>query len=179
MEKALRRKTTTRIALACAHILVAIAGVLMIVGSGTTQPAVRALATEAATATNAAFVARLEPICRNTCSGFVLVIENKTDKDLEIDWNRTLFLDNGTTRGGFMFEGVVFRDRNNPKPPDIVFEKNRFSKMIWPNNLVEFTSGRYGGWSHNDLPLGTVGVYLTVRQGQNELRERLTVTLSR
>jgi hypothetical protein len=51
--------------------------------------------------------------------------------------------------------------------------------MIWTNNLVEFTSGSYGGWSHNDLPLGTVGVYLTVRQGQNELRERLTVTLSR
>lgn len=175
----MKQRTTRKLAKAVAHIFVAAAGVITILGSGTTQPAVRVTPTQASTAINDAFVARIDPICPNTCTGFWLFIENKTDKDLEIDWNKTLFLDNGTTRGSFMFEGVVFRDRNNPKPPDIVFAKSRFSKQIWPNNLVDFTSGRYGGWSHNSLPLGTVGVYLTVRQGQNEIRERMTVNLAR
>lgn len=71
--------------------------------------------------------------------GFELTIENKTDEDLELDWNRTLFIQGGRTNGGFMFEDVVYRDRNNPKPPDIIFAGGRFSKQILPSNLVYFS----------------------------------------
>lgn len=167
-----------QVALACGQVLIAALGLLAIVGSGTTAP-MRTVTYKPATVTQEAFTATLEPVCRPACKGFVLTIENKTDKDLELDWNRTLFLDNGSTRGGFMFEGIVYRDRNGPKPPDMIFAKSRFSKEIWPNNLVEFRSGRYGGWEHENLPLGNVGAYLTLRQGQNELRDRLTVNLAR
>jgi len=88
------------------------------------------------TATNNYFVADIFPHCSYGCRSFSLTIENKTDKDIELDWNKTLYISNGTTSGGFMFEGVVYKDRNNPKTPDIIFAKSKFSKTIWPNNLV-------------------------------------------
>jgi hypothetical protein len=111
-------------------------------------------------------------------NAFILTVNNKTDKDLEIIWDRTLFIDNGRTSGGFMFEGVVYRDRNNPKPPDVVFAKGNFSKTIWPNNLVYFSSGKYASWGHEVMSPGENGVYLTIKIGDKELKEKLLLRIS-
>lgn len=78
-----------------------------------------------------------------------------------------------------MFEGVVYKDRNNPKPPDIIFAKSTFSKTIWPNNLVYFSSGKYGGWRNEDMPTGENGIYLTVKVGDQEIKEKITINITR
>jgi len=109
---------------------------------------------------------------------FSLTILNTTDQDIEIDWNKTLFINNGQTSGGFMFEGVVYKDRNNQKNPDIIFGKNIFSKTIWPNNLVSYVSGQYGGWRHTPMSPGENGVSLVIKTKDQELRENMTVDLS-
>ena len=106
---------------------------------------------------------------------FSLSIQNKTSQDLEVDWNKTLFISSGTTSGGFMFEGVVYTNRNNPKPPDVVFANSHFVKIIYPNNLVSYTSGKYGGWSHDSIGYGATGVYLTVKVGNEEIKEKILV----
>lgn len=108
-------------------------------------------------------------------TSFLLSIQNKTAQDIEVDWNRTLYIGSGTTSGGFMFEGVVYANRNNPKPPDVVFANSQFSKTIFPSNLVSFTSGRYGGWSHDSIGYGETGVYLTVKVGNEEIKEKIIV----
>jgi hypothetical protein len=131
------------------------------------------------TSSNDFFTAKISPLCPNGCQAFLLTIENKTDKDLELDWNKTLYISNGRTSGGFMFEGVVYKDRNNPKPPDIIFAKSRFLKTIWPNNLVHFSSGKYGGWRNEDMPTGENGVYLTVKIGDQEIKEKITINITR
>lgn len=74
----------------------------------------------------------------NGCDRLALVIRNKTNSNLEVNWNKTLFITNGQTSGGFIFEGVVYKDRNNQKAPDIVFANGSMTKTIWPNNLGIF-----------------------------------------
>jgi len=136
---------------------------------------------EPATATvdNPFFTAQLTPRCGGYggCNSFSLIIRNKTDKNIEINWNKTLYVSDGQTSGGFMFEGVIYRERNNPKPPDVVFGNGTFSKVIWPNNLVHYSSGRYGGWENLRMPTGENGAYLSVVVDGKEISERIIVTL--
>jgi hypothetical protein len=39
--------------------------------------------------------------------GFVLGINNETDKVIQVSWNKSLYITENETSGGFMFEGVV------------------------------------------------------------------------
>ena len=107
--------------------------------------------------------------------GFELTIENKTGEDLELDWNRTLFIQDGRTNGGFMFEGVVYKDRNNPKPPDIIFSGSRFSKQLLPSNLVYFSRGSSGYWDHKFMGTGECGVSLSIKVAGQEVREKMLI----
>ncbi len=146
------------------------AGILTLIGSAANQPAPY-VPPRVGTASNQYFDATVTA----GSTAFDLTIKNKTDKDLEIDWNKTLYIDSGTTSGGFMFEGVVYMKRNDPKPPDVVFAHGTFSKIIYPNNLVSFVSGRYGGWTNGSLGFGETGVYLTVGVEGKEMHEKIIV----
>jgi hypothetical protein len=108
---------------------------------------------------------------------FELYIKNRVDRDLEVVWDKTLFIDNGKTNGGFMFEGVVYKDRNNPKPPDMVFASGEFTKKIWPCTLVSYLGGRYGGWVHEKIHPGDNGVYLTIRINGKDITEKLILNV--
>ncbi len=139
--------------------------------SYSTSPAIR-------TVSNEFFDASIEPVKNyRAIEAFLLKLTNKTDKTLEIDWNRTLFLEGGQTSGGFMFEGVQYIRRNDPKQPDLVLPNAQFSKAIWPNQNVK----SYGGeWLH--MPIGTTttgecGVSLSVKVGDKEVRENLTLKI--
>ncbi len=126
---------------------------------------------------NEFFTAKISPTrcSKRGCKAFNLTVRNNTNENLELDWNKTLFITNGQTSGGFMFEGILYRDRNSPKSPDIIFPGGELSKNIYPNNLVEF----YSEWSNEYIPSGNNGVYLTVIVGKKEISEKLLMTLSR
>ena len=72
--------------------------------------------------------------------GFLLTIHNKTSKNMEIDWNKTLYIYNSKTNGGFMFKDTPFADRNKPRPAEIIPGDALFQKEIFPSNLAEFSS---------------------------------------
>jgi hypothetical protein len=111
--------------------------------------------------------------------GLSLYIVNKSNSDLEVDWNKTLFLDQGQTSGGFMFEGIVYSQRNQPKPPDIVLEGGSLSKAIYPNNRVEYLSGGTGRWYHWGFEAGQYGVSLAISVNGKTVRENLTIGISK
>jgi len=139
-----------------------------------------------ATVENEQFTVHLKPTCGRYgkcgcyggCESFVLSITNKADKNIEVNWNKTLYISSGQTSGGFMFDGVVYKDRNNQKPPDIVFGNGTLTKTIWPNNLVKYESGQYGGWKNEEMPIGDNGIYLSLSIDGKEISERLLVNLS-
>jgi len=108
------------------------------------------------------------------CVIFQLSLKNKSDKAVEIDWNRTLYISQGQTSGGFMFEGITYLTRNNPKPPDVVFAHSSILKRIFPNNLIDFDRR----WVHYPMSPGENGVYLSVIVDGKEITEKLTVSIS-
>jgi hypothetical protein len=109
-------------------------------------------------------------------TSFDLTIENKKDSDIDLVWDKTYFIYNGQTNGGFMFEGIVFKDRNNPKSNDVIFAKNKFQKTIWPNNLVSFDTTI--GWYHYPMNMGDNGIYITLIVNGKEIREKLLINMS-
>lgn len=124
---------------------------------------------------NSLYTIELTPSAASNYSyrAFDLAIYNKTDKDIELIWDRTYYLQNGQTNGGFLFEGVIIRDRNLSKPPDIIFPQKTFRKTIYPNVLASFD--KY--WYYDTLPNGENGIYLSLKSQNVEIREKLTVNI--
>src|SRR3990172_8338365 len=102
--------------------------------------------------------------------GFRLVMTNKASHEIEIDWNATQFMRNRTAHGGFMFEGIGYEDRNNPKPPDMLSPGATLRKSLYPAGLVKYS----GTWRHELLPDGANGISLVVKAGQKEIRQERT-----
>ncbi|MDA1277952.1 MAG: hypothetical protein O2960_28490 [Verrucomicrobia bacterium] len=133
---------------------------------------------EAAYGTNEIFDVRLVPNRAGISSlfhdydSFTLVIKNKTTEEIEIDWNRSFFLENGQTSEGFMFEGQRFLDRDKPRQPDIVLPTAPFTKVVFPVARVQ------GRILHPILAeqsdSGDYGVYLTVKAGEKVLKQTVT-----
>jgi hypothetical protein len=62
-------------------------------------------APEIQTASNEYCKAQLEPVTTGKGAffdAFRLMVTNRTDKDLEIDWNRTRYVESGIRHGGFV-----------------------------------------------------------------------------
>lgn len=134
-----------------------------------------------ATASNEHFVVTMEPVYEySSFVAFKLSIQNKESQPIEIDWNRTQFIENGQTRGGFMFEGMRYVEMNAAKQPDIVLANSSFSKTIWPIARVE----RASTWWHDrilprDQFIGTYGISLLVLAGERQVRENITMQIER
>ncbi|NTV01906.1 MAG: hypothetical protein HGB04_03860 [Chlorobiaceae bacterium] len=113
------------------------------------------------------------------CNSFVLMVKNNSDKDITIVWDKTLFIDNSQTRGTFMFEGVRYIERDAPKPSDLVLSGGSLSKEIYPNILVYYVSGQYGGWRHKPMRDGYYGVYLAAVVDGKPINEKLMIKIQK
>lgn len=112
---------------------------------------------------------------------FDLVIENKTRENIELVWDKTLYISNGVTTGGFMAEGalygtlykVSYGKNNELKQPDIIFPTIQYKKTIYPNILASYDTY----WYHNPMPNGEMGIYITLKVNEKEIHEKLLVTV--
>ena len=128
---------------------------------------------------NEYFDAEISPVFRfDAYKGFYLKIRNKTAKDLEVDWNKTFYIQDGSRNGVFMFEGIPYAKRKDPKPPDIIPPSSTFSKEIFPSNLAYFSS-LAKAWVHEAMKPGENGTHLTVKVDGKEITEKLTLHFSR
>lgn len=125
---------------------------------------------QVATDKNTFYTASIRPAAdsKGLIDAWILEVKNLYNDDIQINWDKTLFINNGQTDGGFMFHGVVYRDRHNQKPNDIVFVKGTLEKKIFPNNKVSMEDE----WTHDYL-YGDCGVYLVVEAGGKLLKSKL------
>ena len=138
-------------------------------------------------AENEYYEAHLEPLTRGHkfFVSFRLSVTNRTGKNCEIDWNKTRYIHNGRTRGGFVFKGIKPEDiRDSTIPSDAILAGVTFSKIISPFKMlarpplrdsdVEATgSTMYPGI----LPTGENGILLVVRQNGKEVVQKITLTI--
>ena len=146
----------------------------------TSQPVVQETA-------NPAYEVRLEPITlgHHFFVMFKLEITNKTDKNLEIDWNQTRYLYKGRSHGVFVFKGIDPKSVKNAIPPDIILPGETFSKEIAPFKLVAWApikdkSVKAGqrGISPGVLPAGQNGIRLVVIQDGKKIVAKMTVEIT-
>ncbi len=142
------------------------------------------------TADNLCYKARIEPLKRNSRDSnffvlFRLTIKNKTDKNLEVDWNKTRYILNGLNYGRFVFQGIDPENLKNLTVPfDMIPAGNTFSKEIAPLKLLGKAPLRNRSVGVNEssfspgvLPEGENGIYLVVRCSGKEVRENISLTI--
>ena len=116
---------------------------------------------------------------------FRLEVANKTKKGLRIDWNKTRYLLNGRSHGGFVFEGIDPQNISNLTiPDDIVPAGGTFSKEIAPYRMLARAPLRIKERSEGEevikpgpLPAGENGIFLVIRQNGQELSDKVTVKI--
>lgn len=112
----------------------------------------------------------------NDCISFTLVVTNKTQKDAEVVWDKSYYIDeNNASNGGFMFGNeTYYEDKDKPKNPSIIFARDSLTKTIYPAYLVYWKRG----WVSGYLPRGRIGVYLTLRSNGEEVSHRLYLNIT-
>jgi len=135
---------------------------------------------------NDAYEVTLEPIRQESAFfvGFKIVVKNKTDKTLEIDWNKTQYMYAGKPSGVFIFRGIdPAMLKNKTVPPDIIPPKGILSKEIAPVTTVAWTPLKESSPSGKSLinpgilPNGRNGVLLAASLQGKEIPQQVTVDI--
>ena len=136
---------------------------------------------------NQYYEAQLEPLTNGHkfFVSFRLTVTNKTGKNLEIDWNKTVYIHNGRTRGGFVFKGIKPEDiRDSTIPADTILGEHTSSKVISPYKLLAHAPLRDPSVGATEssiypgiLPTGENGILLVIRQNGKEVVQKITLTI--
>ncbi len=108
------------------------------------------------------------------CQSFDFVVTNKTTKDIKLDWNKTLFVSNGQSSGGLYFDGIVIRDRNMPRPPQVIFASGSHKVKVVPNISFELNFFPLAHWNVKPMPVGEAGIYVVVDVDGKEVTSKMT-----
>lgn len=112
---------------------------------------------------------KLTPVMTNYAyRSFKLSIQNKTKSDIKLSWNESYYLENGEGKEGFMFEGIVFEKRTEPKQDLLLLPGSTITKEISPTikavyippDLTAMRMGLPAGWVHGVMENGEFGAYL-------------------
>ena len=136
-------------------------------------------------ADNDYYDARLEPLTKDNefFVSFLLSVTNRTDKNLEIDWNRTQYIHNNMNRGVFVFKGIEPEDiKDSTIPPDMIPPGGTFTKEIAPYRLLARAPIREreknSGIKPGILPTGENGILLVIRQNKKNIVEKMMVLIT-
>ena len=134
---------------------------------------------------NEYFNAELEPQLKagqNFFATFRFVLTNKTNKELQIDWQNTYYLINDQRNGRFLWEGVTWDGlkeiRSKPLIP--LAPGDTITRVIFPKKLVGRGSAMSKGgvqYTKGALPEGENGILLFVRQNGKVIREKMVVSI--
>ena len=117
--------------------LIVIIGLALSMGAGCATSKVWISSPVAQAAGNPYYEAKIEPLksVNKFFVSFRLVVINRTDKNLEIDWNKTRYIYNGRTHGVFIFDGVKPEDiKNLTMPADTIVSGQSFKKSFPRSN---------------------------------------------
>ncbi len=145
------------------------------------------------TVENDLFVMELEPHLapgKNYFDSFRYVFVNKSDTNLEIDWQNTFYLKNGARFGRWAKDELTIEDiqEKREQPRVEVAPGNTLSGLIYPMKLIAKRSttalvptdiARDEPFKRRGIiPESDSGMLLTVRQGDRVIREKLTCRIT-
>lgn len=107
---------------------------------------------------------------------FYLTVKNKSGQNIELLWNKTLYIDpSGGTNGMFTFGTEhYYEDKDFKYPSTIIFSNSAIQRTLYP------VANRYfarSGWYWTKISPGTNGLLLTVLIDGKEISEKMTFNL--
>jgi hypothetical protein len=124
-------------------------------------------------------------------NAFRLVITNKTDKDLILDWSKTYYLLNGRRNGQFGWDEMTFEELRGIKGQPLVTirPENTHSNVVFPLKLIAWEEYTRGGTRKQDskpeesfypgvIPEGESGISLYIKQDDKVIQERITTNIT-
>ena len=141
------------------------------------------------TATNSYYDVKFKPLKQGLRSFvvFELTVTNKTDAELQIDWNQTRYLYNGRPNGLFVFRGIEpGATKSRMISPDIISSQDTFTRIIAPYRFLAYAPFReqvkFGSdesaFSGGPIPAGESGILLVVKGKDQVIKENLTVKIT-
>jgi hypothetical protein len=142
------------------------------------------------TATNPYYEVKFEPLKQGLRSFvvFELTVTNKTDVELEIDWNQTRYLYNGRPNGLFVFRGIEpGAAQSRTIPTDVISPQDTFTRIIAPHKLLAYAPFREQlkqdpdepAFSGGPIPAGESGILLVVKRKDQVIKEKLAVKITK
>ena len=121
--------------------------------------------------TNPVFDAQIET---KDFYSFQLTIKNKSNDNIEILWDKTLYIESNSTNGGFSLGTEKFyEEKDNVIPNMIIFPGDTATRYIYPITLRYWSRG----WYRNIMNIGRHGIYLTIKAGDKEYREKMILNI--
>jgi len=77
--------------------------------------------------------------------GIPVEVVNQTDKDLQIDWERSSLVDLAGHSQRILHSGIDFADREKPQPPTVVSARSHLLDTVYPADGVLL---KEGAWHH-------------------------------
>ncbi len=168
--------------------------VLLFILAGCAQVRVYSSNPASQSISNAYFDAEFEPQLaegKHYFNAFRLVITNKTEQDLVLDWSRTYYLLNGRRNGQFGWEKMTFEELKGIKDQPLVTipSKNTLSNVVFPLRLIAWEEYTRGGTRKQDskpeesfypgvIPEGESGISLYIKQDNKVIQERITFNIT-
>lgn len=132
------------------------------------------------------FTANIEPLKNDIdyFSTFMLTIVNKTDHNIELNWNESYYLHNKKSKSSFVFRSIEpSMVKEKTVPNDIIPANSRFSKKISPLSKIAYAKlaskaaiddkGLYAGI----LPEGLNTIVLVVNNNGQNIKKALSVII--
>ena len=167
-------------------VSILIFGLMLTMATGCAPTLVSISTPEIQTVENSYYAAQFEPLGegKNYFDNFRLKLANKTQKDLEIDWNNTRYLYNGRDLGVFVFKGIQPENiKSLTIPPDVIPAGQSFTKDITPLKRLarEPITGKgvkAGKITPGPIPTGENGIFLVIKQNGNTIKDKITVKIT-
>jgi len=107
--------------------------------------------------------------------GFNLKVQKKTDKNIEILWDKTLFIDpSGGTNDYFTYgKETLWEEADNLPPKTIIFPNALWERVIFPTANRSWNRG----WHWKYMAVGKNGILLTVNVDGKEVKEELILEI--
>ena len=167
------------------RILVAVilAVIVITIATGCAPRRIWTSAPEVARLNEPGFAVEFTPLRngKNFIHQFRVLITNRSDAELVVDWVATRYILEGKPFGGFIFEGVN-QDNINAPPPDRIRPGETLTKIIAPARTIAWRKGPgyrdQPAFSAGPLPAGRNGIVLVLTQADREYRRPITVDIT-
>ncbi|MCP4453893.1 MAG: hypothetical protein GY809_20725 [Planctomycetes bacterium] len=134
----------------------------------------------------ASYEIQLEPVKKGGTSFrfFLLTIVNKSEHNMQIDWHQSGYLYNGKQYGMLVSRDSVPGQVKDPdKRFEVIAARQTYKKDVAPMKLIAYATAREDTamidpvFSAGPIPVGKSGILLTLKQGEMQFVERITVDI--